>query len=586
MAEPLPRKLAAILYADVAGYSRLTGEDEDVTHRILREYLDLIASIIESHRGQVMHYAGDAVLARFGAASDALTSAVTIQSELRIRNEALPEERRVRFRIGVNSGDVIEDRGDIYGDGVNVAARLETLAEPGGICISESIRTAVGKRLPLAYESLGEQSVKNIADPVRAYRVQLDARTRPGVSAPPVSGSKMPSLAVLPFTNMSGDPTQDYFSDGITEDITTALSNVGSFSVTARHSAFAYKDKAIDVRRVGKALGVQYVVEGSVRRSGDKVRVTAQLIDAITGQHIWANRYEGTVADIFEFQDRITETIVGTLEPEFERAESQRIAHKRPHDMQAYDYLLQGMAYMHKVTPEDTAIALGYFRKALEKDPGYSRAYAYASDCYRRRVNLTGMTLSEQERDEAVRLMAAALKANPDDPVVLWQAASMNSFIRRDFEAAVALIERSLSIDPNSGRAWMTSAAIHSYMGDTRTAIEHAERALRISPRNPVQWIGHTHMAAAYMQECRYRQAVEAAKKAIQLNDKMIPAYLILAASSAHLGLMNEARGALNAALSLNPGLTVGRLPTLYAIARYRNLDGYLEGLRKAGLPE
>jgi adenylate cyclase len=316
---------------------------------------------------------------------------------------------------------------------------------------------------------------------------------------------------------MSGDPEQEYFSDGISEDITTALSNGGWFFVTASHSAFAYKGKAIDVRQVGKELGVQYVLEGSVRKASDKIRVTAQLIETATGKHIWANHYDGKLDDIFDFQDRITETIVGTLESEFQRAEAERISQKRPESMEAYDYLLHGLAYINKVTPEDTKAALKYFRKAIAKDPGYGHAYAYAFWCYRREADTTGMVLSKKERAEAVRLMEAGLKADKDDPVVLWQAATMKVYFQRDFEAALALIDRSLSIDPYSTRALNISTAIYTFVGDTETAIKQGERAIRISPRSPYHWFAYAHFAESYLQELRYEDAAKAAKKAVQL---------------------------------------------------------------------
>ena len=289
MEDRLPRKLAAILYADVAGYSRLTGADEDETHRTLSEYLDVISSTIELNRGQVMHYAGDAVLAKFDAVVDAMSAAVGFQRELKARNEDVPNEHKVQFRIGVNLGDVIEDRGDIYGDGVNVAARLEALAEPGGICISDAVRTAVGKKLDLEYKDMGEQKVKNIAETVRAYRVVMGEKGEPVIVPPEALALGLPdkpSIAVLPFTNMSDDPEQEYFSDGITEDITTALSYFSGLFVIARNSSFAYKAQSMDVRQVASELGVRYVLEGSIRRLGNRIRFNGQLIDAASGNHL------------------------------------------------------------------------------------------------------------------------------------------------------------------------------------------------------------------------------------------------------------------------------------------------------------
>ena len=583
--EPLERKLAAILYADVAGYSRLTGTDEDGTHRTLRAYLDAITSHIQVRNGRVVHYAGDAVLAEFGTVSNALSCAVDVQRELRARNQDLPDDRKVQFRVGVNLGEVIVDQGEIYGDGVNVAARLQSLAEPGGVCVSESVRTAIGKRLPLDYESMGEQQVKNIEEPVRAYSVRFEDQKAASPS-PSVEASTKPSVVVLPFANMSGDPEQEYLSDGITEDITTALSNAGWYDVIARHSAFAYKGKAIDVRQVGKELGAQYIVEGSVRKMGDKLRITAQLIETGGGKHIWGNRYDGTVADIFDFQDQITATIVGTVEGMFHRAEAERVGQKRPESMEAYDYLLRGLAYMNKLTPKDTQTALQYFYKAIEKDPGYGRAYAYAAWCYRREVQEKGMVLSKEEQAEAIRLMEAGLKADMDDPIVLWQAATLKNYFERDFEGALALLDRSLAIDPNSPRAWNASAEIHCNMGHSETARKHAEHVIRISPRNPTHWVSYKEIAAANLQAMRYQEAADAARKALQLNSYYVPAHLILAASCAHLGQLEEAQAAIKRSLERNPKLTITRLAELFPIARYKNLDAFLDGLRKAGLPD
>ena len=418
--EPLERKLAGILYADVAGYSRLTGEDEDATHRRLSEYLDRIAETITQHHGEVMHYAGDAVLAKFDTVVDALSSAAAIQTDLSTRNQALPDERKVQFRIGVNMGDVIIDRGDIYGDGVNVAARLESLAEPGGICISESVRSAIGKKLPLEYEFLGEQQIKNITEPVKAYHARLKSgavlpapTARPrrpmrhliaasaaatvliigvGVvtwgqpwrtSEEPASVERLafplpdkPSIAVLPFANMSGDPEQDYFVDGMTDDLITDLSKMSGLFVIARNSSFAYKGKSPDVRQVSRELGVKYVLEGSVRRAGEQVRINAQLIDSTTGGHLWADRYDGRIDDVFALQDKVTAKIVTSLALQLTAAERQRVARPETDNVVAYDAFLQGWEHLRRQTADEFAKALPYLKKAVELDSNYGRAYA------------------------------------------------------------------------------------------------------------------------------------------------------------------------------------------------------------------
>jgi len=335
MKHNLPRKLMAILYADVAGYSRLTGEDEDATHRSLSEYLDLISSTIDSHQGKVMHYAGDAALAKFDAVLNAISAAVAIQKELNTRNRDIPDERRIQFRIGINLGDVIEDRGDIYGDGVNVAARLESLADPGGICISGAVRSAVGKKLDLDYQDMGEKTVKNIAEPVRTFKIVMAWANIPTPIAsldPKLELPDKPSLAVLPFTNMSSDPEQEYFSDGITEDITAALSRIKTFFVIARTSAFIFKNKAVTFDEVRNALGVRYFLEGSVQKSGNRLRITVQLIETTAGAHVWAEKYDGTLSDIFELQDQIIEQVAGALHPNIRQAEIDRSSRKRPQD--------------------------------------------------------------------------------------------------------------------------------------------------------------------------------------------------------------------------------------------------------------
>jgi adenylate cyclase len=591
----LPRKLAAILYADVAGYSRLTGEDEDATHRALSEYLDLISRTIESHHGQVMHYAGDAVLAKFDAVIDAISSAVAIQDELEARNRQLSEQRKLQFRIGVNLGDVIEDRGDIYGDGVNVAARLESLAAPGGICISESVRTAIGNKLPLDFEFMGEQSVKNIAEPVRSYRVTMKTASDPQTAAasandsrepPEPEQSDKPSIAVLPFTNMSAEPEQEYFADGVTEDIITALSNVQSFFVIARNSTFTYKGKSVDVKDVGRQLGVRYVMEGSIRKAGNRVRVTAQLLDARSGKHIWADKYDGALDDIFDLQDQITSTVIGAIEPRLHRAEIERVKHKRPDSLDAYDYVLRGLASMNELTPEDTAAGLHQFRLAIERDPNYARAYACASWCYRRHVQINGMTLSEEDRDECIRLTNAALKADDTDPYVLWHAGLTAGLLENDLDTGTALVDRSLAINPNSVRAWASSGMLRNISANTSTAIEHAERAMRLSPLDTAMWVLYSVLAIAHMQEQRYEDAASWARKSIRQHRFNLPAYHVLAASCTHRDRLDEAKETIQQLLELDPELTITRLQEIYPVANYKNLDSFLDGLRRAGLPE
>jgi TolB-like protein/Tfp pilus assembly protein PilF len=455
-------------------------------------------------------------------------------------------------------------------------------AWPGTVVGDDAVTNSVLKlRRAFGDDTRAAKLIETI--PKRGYRLldTTEPHTPQGAAAEAAvpegaeRGAMVPTIAVLPFRNLSGDAAQEYFSDGISEDLTTALSTTGWYQVRARDSAFAYKGKAVDARQIGRELGVQYLLEGSVRRMGDRLRVTAQLIEAGSGKNLWGHRYDGGLADVFDFQDQITETIVGTVESTFHRVEGERVRHKRPESMEAYDYLLRGLAHMNRLTPEETRSALQYFRKAIDKDPNYGRAYAYAFWCYRR-----------EERAAAIGLMEAGLRSDRDDPIVLWQAATLKSYFERDFEGAQALLKRSLAIDPNSPRAWNASAEVHCFLGDSDTARQHAQHALRISPQNPTLWVSHTRIAEAHFQDLRYGEAADAAKTALQLNRYNAPALLVLAASCAHLGWLAEAQAAVRSALQLNPKLTVAKLPDLFPISRFKNLEAYLEGLRRAGVPE
>ncbi|MCH9053473.1 MAG: adenylate/guanylate cyclase domain-containing protein [Proteobacteria bacterium] len=588
------RRLAAILAADVVGYSRLMGEDEEATLRTLKAYRELIDGLIANHRGRVFGSAGDSVIAEFASPVEAVRCAIEIQKTLEERNVALAEDRRMRFRIGVNLGDVMIEGDNLYGDGVNVAARLEGLAEPGGICVSGIVQQSVEAKADCAFHDLGDQEVKNIAKPVRVYRVRNEpavaASLAPGGAtgepAVPLALPDKPSIAILPFANMSGDPEQEYFSDGITEDIITALSNVRSFFVIARHSSFTYKGRAVDVKDVGRELGVHYVLEGSVRKAGNRVRVTAQLVEAASGNHIWADRYDGALDDIFDLQDQISASVVGAIEPQLHRAEVERIRHKRPESFDAYDLTLSGLAKMNKLNPRDTADALTLFLEAIELDANYARAYVYASYCHRRQVQLKGMVLSEEDKASSIRLARAALRADRTDPNVLWQAAMTVALIEKDYEEAAALVDRSLAINANANRAWIASGMLRCCVGDPETAIEHAERAMRLSPLDISMWVAEGVMATAWMQLGNYEEALAWARKSARRHPDNLPAHHVLAASAAQLGRRQEAEAAVRDVLERDPALTIARLKEIYPVAGYKNLEGFIDGLRKAGLPE
>ena len=579
--QPIQRRLAAILAADVAGYTRLMERDTDGTvaaWQAARQ--EVIKPAVDNHSGKIVKLTGDGFLVEFSTVQDAVNCAIAMQREL--------ASSRLDFRMGVNLGDIVDDGEDIHGEGVNVAARLEGLADPGGICISGDVYNQIRNRVDASWEDMGQQEVKNVSAPVQAYAVRLDGPAASSASAAPAAPTlpDIPSVAVLPFENLSGDPEQEYFSDGIADDLITALSKVRSFFVIDRSSSFTYKGRAVDVKEVGRALGVRYVVEGSVRKASKRVRVTAQLVEAATGAHVWADRYDGTLDDIFDLQDRIATSVVGAIEPQLHRAEIERIRHKRPESFGAYDLTLSGLAHMNRLNPKDTDNALTLFRRAIEADPTYARAYVCASWCYRRRVQLMGMVLSDAERAEAVRLAQAALKADSTDPYVLWQAGVTAALVEGDFEEGAALIDRSLAINANSNRAWLSSAMRRCYVGDPETAIEHAEKAMRLSPLDVSMWVAYGCLATAQMQLENYETAVKWARKSVRMHHDHLPARMVLAASLAQLGQRDDAEATLADLLALDPDLTITTLRERYPIARYRNLDGFLEGLKKAGLKD
>jgi TolB-like protein/Tfp pilus assembly protein PilF len=581
--ERLPRRLAAILYADVAGYSRLTGEDEDSTHHRLSEYLDLISSTVDQHRGRVMHYAGDAVLAMFEAVFDAVSGAVAIQNELQTRNQDLPDERKVQFRIGVNLGDVIEDRGDIYGDGVNVAARLESLADPGGICISESVRTAVAKKFDLGFEFMGEQEVKNIAEPVRVYRALLAS---PEAFGAPLPLPDKPSIAVLPFNNLSGDPEQEFFADGMAEDIITALSRYRWFFVIARNSTFTYKGRAVDVKQVAKELGVRYVLEGSVRRSGDRIRVTGQLIDAETGSHIWAERFDRNIADIFAVQDEITEQIVSAIEPELGAAERERARRKPPESLDAWDLFQRGLWHVHHMNKHDHSEAKRLMQDVVEIDPDFSPAYAYLAFLH------YIAALHGFEEDNAK--MLAEGRALGDKAVTLDRNDSVAHFalariltMQGDTSTAIAESKTAISLNPNCSHSHHSLGwALYWGNADAETALVHFDTALRLNPRDPLRWITLMMKGASLRLLKRYDEAIEWGRAACQYSEANFLPPLHLAATCGQAGRMVEARAATTKALELRPELTITFMRKRYATLHSAMGEPFFDGLRKAGLPE
>ncbi len=636
----LERKLAAILYADVAGYSRLTGQDEEGTHRRLSTYLDHISKSVQQHRGKVMHFAGDAVLADFSTVSDAVLCAAVIQRDLENLNHDLSKERKVQFRIGVNLGEVIVDRNEIYGDGVNVAARLQSLAEPGGICVSESVRAAVGKKLPLDYEFIGEQQVKNIAEPVRAYRgrVRRDAElpTATGASSvhrPPwrrvltvaaiigvfaLAGifawlalwtqqentasierialplPDKPAIAVLPFQNMSGDPEQSYFADGITEDLITDLSKISGLFVIARNSTFAYKGKSANVKSVAEELGVRYVLEGSVRRSGDQVRINAQLIDASTGGHVWADRYDGSLNDVFGLQDKVTRRIIAVLAVQLTRGEEERVAGKGTDNAQAYDVFLQGWQRYLQQTPENYAKAIPHFKKAIELDPKYGRAYAALAATYweswkRFWHDSLGLPYWHDTRVRAEELLAKAMQ-HPT-PLAYQVAADMLS-LNGHYDEAIVDAEHAIALDPNDANGYIGLANTLTLVGRPEEARKSVERAMRLNPHYPPSYLYQLGMVEFAMGDLP--KAAVSLEKAIALNPHDRWSHRLLLAT---YGLLDRAQDAASIfdAISerdkrgnqnfLDP-ITVRSSRFWHPFRDSGTAERFAQGLRKAGVPD
>ncbi len=535
----MERKLAAILAADVVGYSRLMGDDEAGTISALKALRkDFIEPLIAGHRGRVVKLMGDGFLVEFQSVVDAVECAIGWQS----RSDERAGGISLQFRIGINSGDIVIDEGDIYGDGVNVAARLEGLAEPGGIALSQIVHDQVAGKVEAAFEDTGEHNLKNIAKPVRVYRVRLGDETVDVADGPPTpSLSGKPAIAVLPFDNMSGDPDQEYFVDGITEDIITALSLWRSFPVIARNSTFAYKGKSPDIRDVGKALGARYVVEGSVRKAGSRVRVTAQLINAETGHHVWAERYDRQLDDIFALQDEMALRIGAIIEPAIANDEVRRLATKPPGNLSAWDLCIQGYALIYDGTKESNQHAREKFEKAIELDPNYARAFTGLAYTHRHDIRMR----YSASREEAVEKLfeaarrAVALDNTDSEAHAMLSGAYFNAGHR---ENGIAESRRAVELNPHSSGANMLLGGQLYFVGRWKEGIPWLEKALEINPLDPRNHINKTHLAAANMCSGNYERALELARDATRQRADYIDSHVTLAATLGYLGKVDEAR--------------------------------------------
>jgi TolB-like protein len=530
------RRLAAILAADVAGYSRLMGADEEGTlERLKALRRELLDPTIAEHRGRIVKTTGDRLLVEFASVVDAVRCAVEVQQAMPDRNTGVGADGRIEWRIGINLGDVIVEGDDLYGDGVNIAARIEALADAGGVFVSNTVHDHVRDRLPFVFEDLGEQQVKNITRPVRVYRVR-DADAKSAVT-PALPLPDKPSIAVLPFANMSGDPEQEYFADGMVEEIITALSRIRWLFVIARNSTFTYKGQAVDVKQVGRELGVRYVLEGSVRKSSGRVRITAQLIDVLNGAHLWADRYDGSLEDVFELQDKVASSVAGVIEPALQAAETARAAARPTNDLTAYDLYLRAYAMELSSAPE----ALPLLDQAIERDPRYGPALALAAVFHGTRWIAGWSQDLEAEARDCASLAWRALQVAGDDPMTLVHAALALGTCGGDIGAMLGLIDRALALNPSFARGWNYSGLLSLFSGQPERAIEHAETALRLSPRARV---GTTHgiIGTAHLVSRRFDEALPKLQLAIQEAPSFPVPYRWLASCYAHMGRLDEAR--------------------------------------------
>ena len=578
-------KLTSILYADVAEYSRLTGQDELGTHKRVMEVLDFASETIKSEGGVVLRYAGDAILAEYSSVIAAIESAAFIQTELQERNQRMPVNNQVMIRIGINLGEVLEDRGEIFGDGVNTAARLESISNPGGLCISGLVYEQIKGKVEIEFEDCGKESLKNIAEPVHVFRWQ------PGISQKSTekhSGNtaarKIPSIAVLPFTNMSGDPEQDYLADGICEDIITALSKIRVFTVIARTSTFSYKGESPDVKQVAAELSVSYVLEGSVRKSGNRVRITAQLIDQ-DGLHIWAEKYDRVIEDIFELQDEMTQTIAAAIEPELNAVERQRAVNKSPDNLDAWEYYQRGLWNLW-LFDNRVETARGLFEKAVELDPSFATAIAYQSY-----INFLQVVMGFSEnRDKLLndgrRLAEKALEIDSRDPVGYF-ALGRILMMQGNHDDSIAALKSSLELNPNYAQAYFGLGFVLTLAGELDEARENLKTAVKLSPRDPLTMAFTNILGLACITAGDFAEAVEWSKRSLRWPFPLgYWNHATLASAYACLDRMDEAREALQGAYEVRPDLSISYLRALLPTRHENGLDQYWTGMRKAGLPE
>ena len=581
------RRLAAILAADVASYSRLMGADEEGTLAALKGHRrELIDPLVAQHQGRVVKTTGDGLLIEFASIVDAVRCAVVMQQGMEDRNANVNESQRIRFRVGINVGDVIVEDDDIFGDGVNVAARLEALAQPGEICVSATVREHVGEKLPIGFVDLGEHSVKNIARPVHVYRIETRVEPKNAVQGEPAHAMlalpDRPSIAVLPFTNMGGDVEQDYFADGIVEDIITGLARIKWLFVIARNSSFAYKGRSVDVKQAGRELGVRYILEGSVRKASSRVRVSGQLVEADTGRHVWADRYDRTLDDVFALQDELTMSVVAAVEPSVRQAEIERVKRKRPDSFDAYDLVLRAIPDVYPAMPEGAAKALPLLERALSMEPDYALAHGFAS--WAHEIVFARGGGREENRLGTIRHAHAAIAHGRDDAVALSLGGFGLGMVAHDRQAARQAFEAALALSPSCALTYMFGGVVMVLAGNPDRGIEWGERALRLSPFDPMSYVPWFSITLGHFPRGEYEAAAEAAQKVFQANPYWSSAHLLLAATHAKLGRHDAAKSAAARVLELEPDFTISGWCAAFDV--HPSLaEPFSEALIAAGLP-
>ena len=588
--ERVERRLAAVLAADVAGYSRLMGLDEEGTlARLKTARKTVVEPALASHRGRIVKTTGDGMLVEFASAVDAARSSLEVQRSMAEQNAAVPPEQRIEFRIGIHVGDIIFDDNDIFGDGVNIAARLEGISEPGGVYMSDDAQRQIRGKVDITFDDIGLQTLKNIAEPMRVWRVRLDDNAR--FTAPAKSSTEStqllaipdkPSIVVLPFQNMSGDPEQEYFADGMVEDIITALSRFKSLFVIARNSSFTYKGKAVDIKQVGRELGVRYVLEGSVRKAGNRARITGQLIEAATGQHLWADKFDGTLEDVFGLQDKVTTSVAGLLAPTLEQAEIERARHKSTERLDSYDLYLRGMALTYRRSYGE---ARELFKKAFEADPDYAAAYAMAAWAFLNQQSTGGIPLTDEMTIEAVRLARIASKQANEDAFALARSGHVLAYLGHEYDRGASMVEEAIGLNPNLAAAWYSRGFVAVMCMEGQRAIESFDRMIRLSPLDPLRGRAWNGISLAHFCLGRHEEGCMSAMKSVQFlaDAHNLGAYI---ANSMAAGRDPEARDAVGQLLNLHPDFRASHAQKVFPFRSREMRDRLTTALRDAGLPD